>query len=213
MPLTSGQTAAHEALASQARLEARIRELERECLELDRRSQEALEHMRETAAHSQSEALRAQQESLEASAAARIAALSVSFDTMKREYFRSIETEVVRLALAIAGRVLHREAQMDPLLLRGPVRVALEELEQQAICVLEVGTENAEAWRSWLASTERGSAKIELRVVEAADVGHCRLQIDSSTADLSAAAQLAEIERGFFDLLQHRPMPNSEVRA
>ena len=35
--------------------------------------------------------------------------------------------------------------------------------------------------------------------------GHCRLKIRASTADLSVNSQLAEIERGFFDLLQSRP--------
>ena len=35
----------------------------------------------------------------------------------------------MQLALAIARKILHREAQVDPLLLAGMVRVALEKIE------------------------------------------------------------------------------------
>src|SRR5271165_4054810 len=45
------------------------------------------------------------------------------FESRRDDYFRRVEPEVVRLALAIARKVLHREAQMDPLLLAGVVRV------------------------------------------------------------------------------------------
>jgi flagellar assembly protein FliH len=39
------------------------------------------------------------------------------FRGARERYFAEVEQEVVKLALAIAARVLHREAQMDPLLL------------------------------------------------------------------------------------------------
>ena len=43
-------------------------------------------------------------------------------------YLHAVEHEVVELALAVAARILRREAQMDPLLLTGAVRVALGQL-------------------------------------------------------------------------------------
>ena len=39
------------------------------------------------------------------------------FASAREQYFTGVEQEVVRLALGIAERVLHREAQIDPLLL------------------------------------------------------------------------------------------------
>ena len=204
---------AQEAMAAQAKLEARIHELERECLELDRRGRHAVEQAHEAAAHAQSAALREQQERMEAAAAERVFALAAAFVTTQREYFQAVEVEVVRLALAVAARILHREAQIDPLLLRGAVRVALEDLQQQETCVLEVAAPAAENWRNWLAAGKPSAAKIELRVREEVAADHCRLEIESSTADLSTTAQLAEIERGFFDLLQQRPLGTAEVRA
>jgi flagellar biosynthesis/type III secretory pathway protein FliH len=52
---------------------------------------------------------------------------------------------------------------------------------------------------------------VQIKGKEDAAVGHCRLEIGASTADLSVDAQLSEIERGFFDLLQRRPTPLGEA--
>src|SRR5438874_11142058 len=51
------------------------------------------------------------------------------FKDERAVYFSHIETDVVHLALAIARKILHREAQIDPLLLTGMVHVALEKLD------------------------------------------------------------------------------------
>ena len=56
------------------------------------------------------------------------------FRLERQNYFHNVEGEVVRLALAIAARVLHREAHLDPLLLSGAVRVALEKLGRFQPC-------------------------------------------------------------------------------
>ena len=44
----------------------------------------------------------------------------LEFQHEREDYFNRIEPEVVQLALAIARKILHREAQIDPLLLDGP---------------------------------------------------------------------------------------------
>jgi flagellar assembly protein FliH len=69
---------------------------------------------------------------------------------------------------------------------------------------LEVSASEVEAWRQWLVQTGM-QAQVQVRGSEDAQPGHCRLEIGASSADLSVHAQLAEIERGFFDLLQSRP--------
>jgi flagellar assembly protein FliH len=55
-------------------------------------------------------------------------------------------------------------------------------------------------------------ARVQIRAKDDVATGHCRLEIGPSTADLSVNTQLAEIERGFFDLLQGRP-PAGGVEA
>ena len=50
-----------------------------------------------------------------------IAQLIETFGQERDRYLNAVEQEVVKLALAVAARILRREAQMDPLLLTGAV--------------------------------------------------------------------------------------------
>jgi flagellar assembly protein FliH len=126
------------------------------------------------------------------------------FRGTRDRYFTEVEQEVVKLALAIAARVLHREAQLDPLLLAGAVRVALERMADRSGVVLRVAGGDVEAWERGLLSIqphERPS------VVEDAQMqrGECVLETTMGTVELGVKVQLEEIEKGFFDLLNHRP--------
>jgi flagellar assembly protein FliH len=127
------------------------------------------------------------------------------FRTVKDRYFTEIEQEVVKLALAIAARVLHREAQMDPLLLTGVVRVALEKMADRSGVVLRIAGEDVEAWERVFHATE---ASERPRVTEDARLerGECVLETKMGTVELGVHVQLEEIEKGFFDLLNHRPV-------
>ena len=69
-----------------------------------------------------------------------VASALKEFEQQRADYFRRVESEVVRLALAIARKVLHREAQMDPLLLAGVVRVALDQMQAGSRVVLRTST-------------------------------------------------------------------------
>jgi flagellar assembly protein FliH len=193
------------------RAETRFIELERERVDSDRRHREAIAAAHQQAAEELAIALQKQKERLEQEHASTVRAAISAFQESQSRYFAEAESVVVRLALNIAGRVLHREAQMDPLLLRGAVRVALEDLQQSATCVLEVPAEKVEAWNGWL-SLAGMLLRVQIRGKDDGDPGHCRLEIGASTADLSVNTQLAEIERGFFDLLQGRP-PAGAVEA
>ena len=61
---------------------------------------------------------------------ARLAETIQQFAEQRENYFQNVESEVVQLALSIARKILHREAQIDPLLLTGIVRVALDSLNE-----------------------------------------------------------------------------------
>jgi len=121
----------------------------------------------------------------------------------RARYFAEVEAEVVRLALAIASRVLHRETELDPLLLRGTVRVALERVQESGATTLRVPEKQVEEWKSIVADAHGDS------VVVAGDgklrAGECVLETNVGRVELGVKAQLEEIEKGFFDLLQQRP--------
>jgi flagellar assembly protein FliH len=121
----------------------------------------------------------------------------------RARYFAGVEAEVVKLALAIAARVLHREAKLDPLLLTGVVRVALEKVAEDSATVLRVPVGAVEMWREAFVKSPESS----LQVVgdELLSPGECLLETDVGRVELGVSAQLEEIERGFFDLMQQRP--------
>ena len=126
------------------------------------------------------------------------------FKTERKDYFSRVESEVVHLALAIAAKILHREAQVDPLLVAALVRVAVDKLHDGSSVSVRVSPAAAEKWRSYLANPNNGST---IAIVEDAHLGpkDCILETDLGSADFSIEAQLKEVEQGFFDLLAQRP--------
>ena len=189
---------------TQALLQASLMEVERAKAEAQREHAEAVASLQQKSAEELAQALSRQKEALDQQWSDRIARAVSTFEQSRAQYFVSAEGAVVRLALAIARRILYRESHMDPLLLRGAVRVALEHAQEDTGCILEVATERQVEWERWLSSDT--VCKIQVRGLEEVPPDHCRLLIGASTAELSVDAQLSEIERGFFDLLQSRPM-------
>jgi flagellar assembly protein FliH len=125
------------------------------------------------------------------------------FRRERTKYFAGVESEVVQLALAIAARVLHREVKLDPLLLTGVVRVALEKVAGDSATVLRVPAGEMEMWEEVFAG--RSEPSVEIVGDERLSVGECVLDTNVGRVELGVNAQLKEIERGFFDLMQQRP--------
>ncbi len=126
--------------------------------------------------------------------------LCTGFAKERKRYFAEVEGEVVKLALAIAARVLQRESSMDPTLLKGAVKVALAKLGDAKGAVLRINPADEEAWHG--AMKHSG---LEIVGDASFEVGELRLEAAGGVAELGIAAQLVEIERGFFDLLARRP--------
>ncbi len=181
-------------------LEARIAELEAAQASLEFRHAEALRDAEAAASHVLHRALAEQKALLDGEWASQTQASLAAFEQARTEYFAQAEAAVVRLALAIARQIIHRESQVDPLLLRGAVRVALEDAQGGTTCVLEVAAHRQALWQDWI--NKDGQLRAEVRGVEGVPDDHCRVMLGLSQADLSTEAQLAEIERGFFDLLR-----------
>jgi flagellar assembly protein FliH len=136
--------------------------------------------------------------------AAKIRQTLVLFEAEKKSYFSRVESDVVHLALAIATKILHREAQVDPLLVAALVRVAVDKLHDGSSVSLRVSPVKAGKWRERMANPLNGST---IAIVEDAhlDAEDCILETDLGSANFSIDAQLKEVEQGFFDLLAQRP--------
>lgn len=136
------------------------------------------------------------------------AAIAKALDDFARQratYFRKVEQEAVQLALSIARKVLYREAQVDPLLLMGIVRVAMERIEGATAVSLAVNPQNAEEWRRYLAAHVDAARVPAIIADPAMPKDRCELRTSMGTAQLGVEVQLKEIEQGLMDLMAARP--------
>ena len=128
-----------------------------------------------------------------------IAKLMEQFAQERDRYLQQVEGEVVKLALAVAARILRREAQLDPLLLTGAVRVALGQLSGSTEVSLRVPPAELQLWEETIALLPNLAVKPKVLAGEGMRLGDCAIETKLGTVDLGIRSQLAEIERGFFD--------------
>jgi flagellar assembly protein FliH len=129
-----------------------------------------------------------------------------SFATARQDYFARIEGEVVALALAIARKVLHRESQVDPLLLTGLVRVALEKMKGGDDIRLRVHPSQISAWRDYFKEHAVDLPTPDFLGDNSLGEGQCQLETAGGATTVNLEGQLKEIEQGLFDLLAQRPV-------
>jgi flagellar assembly protein FliH len=135
---------------------------------------------------------------------AKIAQAIEQFRQERQDYFARVESDVVHLALAIAAKILHREAQVDAMLVAGLVRFAIEKLHEGSSVSVRVCPSAIDKWESYLAKTLNNS-NVQVIADAHLDSTDCILETDLGSANFSIDAQLKEVERGFFDLLAQRP--------
>lgn len=126
------------------------------------------------------------------------------FHETRDEYFQRVETEVVRLAISIARKILHRETQLDPLLLTGVVRVALDKIASNTSVRLRVQPDQIHSWRQSLLQFSDARVQPELVGDASLEAGQVIVETELGTVELSLESQLKEIEQGLFDLLAGR---------
>ena len=128
-----------------------------------------------------------------------VESMTSTFDAERSRYYERLEQEAVRLALAIAGRILRREAQMDPLFLLGAVRVALGQLTASTKVRLRVPAGDAELWTEAIALLPHRGLKPEIIADEQMRTGECVIDTELGSAELGVRAQMSEIERVLLD--------------
>jgi flagellar assembly protein FliH len=137
-------------------------------------------------------------------ARAPIAAAVKEFAQQRDDYFARVEAEVVQLSLSIAAKILHREAQVDPMLVASLVRIAVEKMREGSSVTVHVGAGRGMAWKQYFAGFPNLS---RVEVVEDAKLNDqdCVLETELGSANFGLDTQLKEVEQGFFDLLALRP--------
>jgi flagellar assembly protein FliH len=131
----------------------------------------------------------------------RVADTILEFQRQHTDYYSKVEVELVHLALAIAAKILHRESQVDRMVVAGLVKVMIERLHQETKTVVHIRPEDAESWRHYF----RELTNVQIVEDSAVEPRSCLLETELGVADMGLDAQLKEVEQGFFDLLALRP--------
>jgi len=121
------------------------------------------------------------------------------------EYYSRVEVELVHLSLAIAAKILHREAQVDRMLVAALVKVAVEKLQNGTSATVRVRPEEVADWNRYFEGNAGGEIRVEVKPDPLVAARHCVLETELGTTELGLDTQLKEIEQGFFDLLAQRP--------
>lgn len=205
-PVLAGASTPAVDLESPADLVANLRQLESRLEEREKQFVQELETVRREAFQRGRQEALGEQTAWRRQSSLQLSAALEEFCARRDDYLSRVEQEVVRLALAIAERVIRREAQMDPLLLAGAVRVALGQLAESTEVRLRVPAEQKELWAEMLRLIPGLAVRAEVVADPELQPAQAILEAAVGTVNLGVRAQIAEIERGFFDLLEARQL-------
>ncbi len=186
--------AAHERAeedARQAATKERHRQLQ---VMLDAARTEAAAHLRQGLEAEMHEALSHDR--------TRVDKLCMEFARDRQRYFAAAEAQVVKLALAMARRVLQREIEVDPMHLLPVVRAALARVQDGSASVLRVRSEEVEQWAAIFHNAQDGH--VSVIADDRLGAGACVLQTDVGRVEMGVDVQMQEVERGVNDLLRRQ---------
>lgn len=124
--------------------------------------------------------------------------LAAQIASERDAFLQTAEQEIVKLALAIAARILRREAQIDPLFLLGAVRVALGQLAESMQVKIRIPAREAELWTSTMQHLPNLKRIPSVIADDQMQLGDCVIESEMGSANLGLAAQLKESERILF---------------
>lgn len=135
---------------------------------------------------------------------AEMAALVRSFQSQQAQYFRCVEEEVVQLTLAITRKILQREAALDPALLRGLARVAIDRMASEGKVRIRLAPSSLAVWSQGSYAADAATT-IELVPDGSLSAEDCIIETEAGSAHFGIEEQLRGIEQSFRDLLARRP--------
>ena len=171
--------------------------------ELERNHQAELARTREAAFQEGLRQGREQSAAEVKSAADRFGQMLRDLAGLKRKIRNEAEFDVLKLSLAIARRILHRELAVDSEAIQGLIHAALEKLANREISRVRVHPACVDAVRSAL---ERINTAPAIEICSDPTLRNGDLIFETALGELDASidTQLQEIQRGFADRLSLR---------
>ena len=133
----------------------------------------------------------------------RMAASIAEFATLRSRIRQEAEQDLVRLSLAVARKILHRELTVDPQSLLGVVKAAIEKIEMREVQRIRL---HPNEWKAVHPALESMGLPPSVEIVSDGSLERGSVLIDTVRGELdgSVYTQLQEIERGFADRLEKR---------
>jgi flagellar assembly protein FliH len=120
---------------------------------------------------------------------------------MRSNIFKNAQADLLRLSIAIARRILHRELSVSPDILQSIVSVVMEKLDRQEIHCVRVHPAMAARLEQDLKSLSH-QKPIQVTPDPTLEPGACIFVTGRGNVDASIDSQLSEIERGLADRLE-----------
>ena len=120
-----------------------------------------------------------------------------SIREQRRALLEASEPEIVRLAMAIAERIVHTEIATNPSVVLGNVRSALTRITSREVVTLRVNPADHDIIRAHRDAIHAASDVEHLRIVEdqRVDRGGVMVETEAGTIDAKVATQLMEARR------------------
>ena len=115
---------------------------------------------------------------------------------------KQVEEELVRLAIAVARRIIHRELTIDSDALAGLIKAAFAKLDQGEIKHIRTDQQSVETVQR-IVSRLSLPQNVKISGDSTLRPGSLVIDIPRGQLDASVDTQLREIERGFVDLVRH----------
>ncbi len=134
---------------------------------------------------------------------ASLASMTKELASMRPRFRKDAEEDTVNLAIAIARRVLHRELATDPEAILGLVIAAFQKLSARETHRLRLSPADAATLQENKARMNL-PAGLEIFPDSSVPLGSVIFETSRGELDASVDTQLAEIQRGFADVIRRR---------
>jgi flagellar assembly protein FliH len=131
----------------------------------------------------------------------KLAQTTVEIGESRRKMRRDAEEDLVRLSLAIARRVLHRELSTDPEAIAGLVKAALDRIDAREVDRIRTHPEHVELLQRQLEQLAHGR-RFEVVADPRLELGGAVIETARGNIDSSIETQLLEIQRGLVDRIR-----------
>jgi flagellar assembly protein FliH len=124
---------------------------------------------------------------------------------LKAMLYSQVEREVVKLAIEVAKKIVHREVQADKEIIQTLVKVALSHVAEKSTVTVRLNPVDYNyilEHKAELSQGEQNGREIVLLADKSIERGGCMIQTECGDIDARIEEEFREVERGFFEGLK-----------